>query len=70
MSVHLFWPQVTRLETSEVLPSNGVIFYTDVSICDVKADAEVFSVTLDVRESYAFGSLVTFFLFWLLLEQE
>jgi hypothetical protein len=44
-------------ETSEILPSDGVIFYTDGSLCEGRAGAGVFSDTLDIRESYALGSL-------------
>jgi hypothetical protein len=43
-------------KTSEILPSNGVNFYTDGSL-----GAGVFSDTLDIRESYALGSLATVF---------
>jgi hypothetical protein len=43
-------------ETSEILPSDGVIF------CMAgRAGAGVFSVTLDIRESYALGPLATAF---------
>jgi hypothetical protein len=48
-------------ETTETLPSDGVIFYTDGSLCENKAGAWVFSDTLDIRESYALGSLATVF---------
>jgi hypothetical protein len=48
-------------ETSEILPSDGVIFYTDESLCEGRAGAEMFSDTLDVKVSYAFGSLATVF---------
>jgi hypothetical protein len=41
--------------TSEILQSDGVIFYTDGSLFEGRA------VTLDVRESYALGSLATVF---------
>jgi hypothetical protein len=34
-------------ETSEIFPSDGVIFYTDGSLCESKAGAGVFSDTLD-----------------------
>jgi hypothetical protein len=40
-------------ETSEIL--DGVIFYTDVSLCGSRAGAGVFSDTLDINESYALG---------------
>jgi ribonuclease HI len=46
-------------ETSEMLPSDGVIFYTDGSLCEGRAGAGVFSDTLDIKESYALGSLAT-----------
>jgi hypothetical protein len=43
-------------ETSEILPSDGVIF------CMAgRSGAGVFSVTLDIRESYALGPLATVF---------
>jgi hypothetical protein len=48
-------------ETSEMLPSYGVIFYTDGTLCEGRAGAGVFSDTLDIRESYAFSSLATVF---------
>jgi hypothetical protein len=38
-------------ETSEILPSDGLIFYTDGSICEGCEDAKVFSNTLDIRKS-------------------
>jgi hypothetical protein len=40
-------------ETSEIFPSNGVIFYTDGSLCEGRVDAGVFTDTLDIRQSYA-----------------
>jgi hypothetical protein len=46
-------------ETSEILPSDGVIFHTDGSLCEGEAGAGVFSDTL--RESYALGSLAVVF---------
>jgi hypothetical protein len=46
---------------SEILPSDGVIFYTDGSICEGRAGAGVFSDTLDIRESYELSSLATVF---------
>jgi hypothetical protein len=49
-------------ETSEIWPSDGVIFYTDGSLCEGRAGAGVFSDILDIRESYALGSLATVFL--------
>jgi hypothetical protein len=48
-------------EKSKILPSDVVIFYTDGSLCEGRAGAEVFSDTLDIRESYALGSLTTVF---------
>jgi hypothetical protein len=48
-------------KTSEILPSDGVIFYTDGSLCESRAGAGVFSDTLDIRESYALGLLATVF---------
>jgi hypothetical protein len=45
-------------ELLEILPSDGVIFYTDG---EGRAGNGVFSDTLDVRESYALGSLATVF---------
>jgi hypothetical protein len=48
-------------ETSEILPSDGVIFYTDGSLCEGRAGAGVFLDTLDISESYALGSLATVF---------
>jgi hypothetical protein len=48
-------------ETVEILPSDGVIFYTDGSLCEGRASAGVFSDTLDMGESYALGSLATVF---------
>jgi hypothetical protein len=44
-------------ETSEILPSDGLIFYSDGSLCEGRVGAGVFSDTLDIRESYALGSL-------------
>jgi hypothetical protein len=46
-------------ETSEILPSDGVIFYTPGSLCEGRAGAGVFSDTLDIRKSYVLGSQVT-----------
>jgi hypothetical protein len=46
-------------ETSEILPSDGVIFYTDGSLCEGRVGARMFSDTFDIRESYVLGSLVT-----------
>jgi hypothetical protein len=48
-------------KTSEILPSDGVFFYTDGSLCEGSAGAGVFSDTLGIRESYALGSLATVF---------
>jgi hypothetical protein len=48
-------------ETSEILPSDGVIFYMDGLLGEGRVGAGVFSDTLDIRESYTFGSLVTVF---------
>jgi hypothetical protein len=48
-------------ETLEILPSDGVIFYMDGSVCESKAGVGVFSETLDIREYYALGSLATVF---------
>jgi hypothetical protein len=45
-------------ETLKILPSDGVIFYTDGSLCEGRAGAGVFS---DIRESYALGSFATVF---------
>jgi hypothetical protein len=66
-----FWKKVFSRTTAkkllakpgntEILPSDGVIFYTDGSLCEGGADAGVFSETLDIRESYALGSLATVF---------
>jgi hypothetical protein len=44
-------------DMSEILPSDGVIFYTDGSLCEGSAGAGVFSDTLDIREFHALGSL-------------
>jgi hypothetical protein len=38
-----------------------VIFYTDGTLCEDNAGAEVFLDTLDIGESYAIGSLATVF---------
>jgi hypothetical protein len=46
-------------ETSEIWPLDGV--NTNGSLCEGRADAGVFSDTLDIRESYEFGSLATVF---------
>jgi hypothetical protein len=48
-------------ETSEILPSDGVIFYSDGSLCEGRAGAGVFLDTLDISKSYAFCSLATVF---------
>jgi hypothetical protein len=48
-------------ETSEILPSHGVIFYRGGSLCEGRVGAGVFSDTLDIRESYTLGSLATIF---------
>jgi hypothetical protein len=48
-------------ETSEILPSHGVIFYTDGPFCEGRAGAGVFPDTLDIRDFYALGSLATVF---------
>jgi hypothetical protein len=40
-------------ETSEILPSDVVIFYTDGTLCEGRVGTGVFSDTLDIRESYA-----------------
>jgi hypothetical protein len=69
MSGHLFWPQGTKSAKKLLVakPDNvgnladGVIFYTDGSLCESRAGAGVFSDTLDRRKSYALGSLVTVF---------
>jgi hypothetical protein len=45
----------------EILPSDGVIVYTDGSLCEDRAGSGVFSDSFDVRESYALGSLATVF---------
>jgi hypothetical protein len=66
-------------ETSKILPSDGVISYTGDSLCEGRAGAGVFSNTLEIRESYALGSLATVFPsrgicnsrpYWLLSERE
>jgi ribonuclease HI len=46
-------------KTLDILPSDGVILYTDGS--QSRAGAGVFSETLDIREFYALGSLATVF---------
>jgi hypothetical protein len=65
-SYYCFWKVEVKLpprsswlsqETLEILPSDGMIFYTDGSLCDGGAGAGVFSDTLDMRESYALGLL-------------
>jgi hypothetical protein len=43
-------------ETSEILPSDDVIFYTD-GLCEGTVGDGVFSNTLDKRESHALGLL-------------
>jgi hypothetical protein len=48
-------------KTSESFPSDGVIFYLDGSLCEGWAGAGVFWDTLDIRKSYAFGSLAMVF---------
>jgi hypothetical protein len=48
-------------ETSEILPSDSLTFYTDGSLCEGRAGAWVFSDTLDIRKSYALGSFATVF---------
>jgi hypothetical protein len=55
-------PRCTWLtqETSEILPE-GVIIYKVGLLCEGRAGAGVFSGTLDIRESYALGSLATVF---------
>jgi hypothetical protein len=48
-------------DTSKILPSDGVIFYTDGSVCEDREGVKVFSDTLDIRESYALCPLATVF---------
>jgi hypothetical protein len=48
-------------KTLEVLPSDGVIFYTDDLLSKGRAGAGVFLDTLDIREPYTLGSLATVF---------
>jgi hypothetical protein len=43
------------------MPPYGVIFYTEGSLCDGIAGAEVFSKSLNVRESYFLGKKATVF---------
>jgi hypothetical protein len=45
----------------EILPSDGVTFNTDGSLYEGRAGAGVFSGSLDIRESYALGSVTTVF---------
>jgi hypothetical protein len=46
-------PKISWLsqKMSEILPIDGVIFYTDGSLCAGRVGAGVFSDTLDIRES-------------------
>jgi hypothetical protein len=60
-SYYCFWNGVFSWTLVEILPSDGVIFYTDGSLCEGRVGAGVFSDTLDIRESYALGSLTTVF---------
>jgi hypothetical protein len=69
-SYYCFWKVEVKLpprsswlsqETLEILPSDGMIFYTDGSLCEGGAVAGFFLDTFDIRESYAFGSLATVF---------
>jgi hypothetical protein len=39
---------LAKLGNSEILPSDGVIFYTEGSLCECRAGAGVFSDTLDI----------------------
>jgi hypothetical protein len=48
-------------ETTEIFPSDGVTFCMDCSLCEGRTGAWVFSDTLDIRESYALGSLAADF---------
>jgi hypothetical protein len=40
-------------QTLEILPSDGVSFYKDGSLCEGRVGAGVFLETLDIREFYA-----------------
>jgi hypothetical protein len=40
----------------DLVAPDGLIFFTDGSFCEFRADASVFSDILNVRESYALGS--------------
>jgi hypothetical protein len=59
MSGHIFWDNIVPCHGGMEL--DGVIFYTEGSLCEGKVGAGVFSGTLDIRESYALGSLATVF---------
>jgi hypothetical protein len=48
-------------ECVDLVAPDGLVFYTDGSICEDRAGASVFSDILNVRESYALGSHATVF---------
>jgi hypothetical protein len=47
-----------RQETSEILPSDGVIFYKNGSLCEGRVGARVFSETLNIRAYTVFQTEV------------
>jgi hypothetical protein len=48
-------------ECVDLVAPDGLVFFTDGSLCEGKAGAGVFSDILNVRESYALGSHATVF---------
>jgi hypothetical protein len=57
MSGHIFWDKIVPCHGGMEL--DGVIFYTEGSLCEGKVGAEVFSGTSDIWESYALGTWLT-----------
>jgi hypothetical protein len=48
-------------ECVDLVAPDGLVFFTDGSICEGRAGAGVFSDILNARESYALGSHATVF---------
>jgi hypothetical protein len=48
-------------ECVDLVAPDGLVFFTDGSLCEGRAGAGVFSDILNIKESYAFGSHTTVF---------